>query len=408
MDLDVSEMDADDEQLQKTTPVLVMAQRSGDITAAPANRIRENIFQSIVPMGMSTVNDNGDSDGVKSEVHNNIIDNGINNALLNDKVTSISTAEYPDGVQTVSVGRSENSGSGSSINNNDTKPVILVNDNGNGDGNDDGISEKGYYEKTIVNKNGVYIENIRKITNIDQRILSTSNENDNDNDNVHKLNTNTENSNTAEVSGTASDGNANAAKMPSNSFTGKFNRKSIELMNAPVARAQHYMITSSGKIEKTDALVSDDVNEQFQGGLNYNNNINNSSDSDYHNNYVLNSRKYGQIDGADELVARQQQQRQNQTNAAIAASTEETFSEGAIRKADTIYAMNSAAPSVLTSSTYSTASSNSNKYCYVMGKYLKFIDLCNFNAKSIEHSETSSKLFPQLLPFTDSRTHRLP
>lgn len=89
--------------------------------------------------------------------------------------------------------------------------------------------EKGYYEKTIINKNGVFIENIRKIANVvDENILFNKANDDVENENI--------------------------------------NRKRIELMNVPLS--QHYVITSSGKIEKTDALASDDVIAQFRDGLN--------------------------------------------------------------------------------------------------------------------------------------------
>lgn len=89
--------------------------------------------------------------------------------------------------------------------------------------------EKGYYEKTIINKNGVFIENIRKIANVDENLLFNN-----------KVTDDLENEN--------------------------INRKRIELMNVPLS--QHYVITSSGKIEKTDALASDDVIAQFRDGLN--------------------------------------------------------------------------------------------------------------------------------------------
>lgn len=94
-----------------------------------------------------------------------------------------------------------------------------------------GNDEKGYYEKTIINKNGVFIENIRKIANhVDENILFNAKDSDDDVENEN------------------------------------MNRKRIELMNVPLS--QHYVITSSGKIEKTDALASDDVISQFRDGLN--------------------------------------------------------------------------------------------------------------------------------------------
>lgn len=105
--------------------------------------------------------------------------------------------------------------------------------------------EKGYFEKTIFNKNGIFIEKIRKIADIDDT------------------------ANSATDRSAATENNENYAGSSSSSSDDdleNINRKRIELMNVPLS--QHYVITSSGKIEKTDALASSDVIEQFRDGLN--------------------------------------------------------------------------------------------------------------------------------------------
>lgn len=106
------------------------------------------------------------------------------------------------------------------------KPIII--DTGTtGSRDNNGQNEKGYFEKTIFNKNGVFVENIRKIANIDDNVLFRADDNE-------------------------------PAEDPEQE---NINRKRIELMNVPVS--QHYVITSSGKIEK-----SSDIIDQFHDGLN--------------------------------------------------------------------------------------------------------------------------------------------
>lgn len=103
--------------------------------------------------------------------------------------------------------------------------------------------EKGYYEKTIINKNGVFIENIRKIVNIDQdqRKVFITTPADRD------------------------DGQQQKQPQTIDADTDEINRRNIALVSVPLS--QHYVITSSGKIEKTDPLANDDVIEQFRDGL---------------------------------------------------------------------------------------------------------------------------------------------
>lgn len=121
----------------------------------------------------------------------------------------------------------------------DEEDVINV-----GGNNDNNGEEHGYYEKTIINKNGVFIENIRKIINIDenQRKIFITTPADR-NDSQQKKQTQTIDAETDE----------------------SINRRNIALVSVPLS--QHYVITSSGKIEKTDPLANDDVIEQFRDGL---------------------------------------------------------------------------------------------------------------------------------------------
>lgn len=112
--------------------------------------------------------------------------------------------------------------------------------------------ESGYYEKTIFNKNGVFIENIRKIANIDG--------DGEDLDNANKVILNTS-SGSHGADDNDSDDSAEAAAAAAAS------KKKLAMMSAPLS--QHYVITSSGRIEKSDsALASDDVIAQFREGLN--------------------------------------------------------------------------------------------------------------------------------------------
>lgn len=108
--------------------------------------------------------------------------------------------------------------------------------------------EKGYFEKTIFNKNGIFIEKIRKIADIDDNTAISSA--------TDRSTATANNENYAGNDGSSSNDNELET----------INRKRIELMNVPLS--QHYVITSSGKIEKTDTLASSDVIEQFRDGLN--------------------------------------------------------------------------------------------------------------------------------------------
>lgn len=135
------------------------------------------------------------------------------------------------------------------------KAIVLANDNQRSPTRQSESSnqsvESGYYEKTIFNKNGVFIENIRKIANIDG---------DDDLDNANKVILNTS-SGSHGVEDNDSDDSAEAAAAAAASM------KKMALMSAPLS--QHYVITSSGRIEKSDAaLASDDVIAQFREGLN--------------------------------------------------------------------------------------------------------------------------------------------
>lgn len=130
-----------------------------------------------------------------------------------------------------------------SIKTDDNGSIITNSDSANDSGYVGGVEEKGYYEKTIINKNGVFIENIRKIGNIDE--------------NQNKIAT-------SEMHVHQEQQQQQQPEQQQNEET--INRKNYELMNVPLS--QHYVITSSGKIEKTDTLASDDVIAQFREGLN--------------------------------------------------------------------------------------------------------------------------------------------
>lgn len=306
MDLNVNEMDANDEDLgdsihtptntstphqspqnvQQAATTITITATSAAAAASTASRLPKNVLNSNGPI---------------------IGDDSHNNLVLNDKVTSISVIEPNDTARKLFIGTMAGpSTPTNSINNNNnlTKPVILVDDkllntmddavdgstssgiNGvsGPQHDDDANSEKGYFEKTIINKNGVFIENIRKITNIDQRILGTSDITttkqkpngglisstsgmDIDNYDGSDDMDDTDNDNGDDI--TTVNGGASTPILSMDNLNGKINSKSIELMNnVPVAHAQHYVITSSGKIEKTDAMASDDGIAQYQGGSN--------------------------------------------------------------------------------------------------------------------------------------------
>lgn len=339
MDLKVNEMDANADDLGDSIQTVAY-------TSTPQQSYRSVQLAASVTTTTTTIT-TASSTPSTSRLPTNVLNSNVpiigddshNNLVLNDKVTSISVIEPNDMARKLFIGTSAGT---STSNDNITKPVILVDDNNklvntmvdavgsststdmngvSGPAVDDANSEKGYFEKTIINKNGVFIENIRKITNIDQRILGTSDTTTTkqkangqpsssgmDIDNYDGSDDMDDNDNADDIS--VNDGGGGSASTPKlstdNNPMGKINSKSIELMNnVPVAHAQHYVITSSGKIEKTDAMVSDDVIAQFQGGLtntNYNNNNNNAA---VNSNIIANNNN-------NKLNVRQQQQQQQQ------------------------------------------------------------------------------------------------
>lgn len=150
--------------------------------------------------------------------------------------------------------------------------------------------ERGYYEKTIFNKNGVFIENIRKIGNLDERNDQHGRNSDNDEVDVHhKVILNAQTSSTGnhvaggpvalmqddsgsddvdddDVDDGDDDDGATAAAAAAAADAEARERQKIALMSVPLS--EHYVITSSGRIAKNaDALASDDVITQFREGL---------------------------------------------------------------------------------------------------------------------------------------------
>lgn len=310
MDLKVNEMDANADDMGDSiqTPAY---------TSTPQQSYRSvQLAASVTTTTTTTTSSTSSTSRLPTNVLNSNVpiigDDSHNNLVLNDKVTSISVIEPNDMARKLFMGTNAAGTSSDNI----TKPVILVDNNkllntladaagssssitdmngASAPAVDDANSEKGYFEKTIINKNGVFIENIRKITNIDQRILGTSDSTTKkqkangqpstsgmDIDNYDGSDDMDDNDNADDISvndGGGGGGGASTPKLSTDSnLNGKINSKSIELMNnVPVAHAQHYVITSSGKIEKTDAMVSDDVIAQFQGGLTNTNNNNNNA-----------------------------------------------------------------------------------------------------------------------------------
>lgn len=400
------------------------------------NRIPENVLSSNGPI-------------VRTDVTNEFGENGenIHSVVLNDRVTSISVIEHDDNSRkmfidhTTSTTTSNNNNNNNirnnnikNSNNNAIKPVILINnkllnsiENASNTGatnrqtydetEDESNMDKGYYEKTIVNKNGVFIENIRKISNIDQRILDTIGDGDNDggtidnrnhddvsmqikrkmDDNIDENFLNGNHNNEYDNSAANETSSKNPFDGRKGEINGEINRKSIELMNnVPMAQNYaHYVITSSGKIEKTDTLASDDILAQFQGGLsntiNYNINLNNSNNLNANNapnsvtsNDDTNITNNKDNDNTNKLNGQQfsaQQQKQhaklNQASTSTVTSTT-NFAGGAAGAAATVKnhldslpggsfltTLNSAIPASVTTS---TLSDQSNTNCIVMGK----------------------------------------
>lgn len=344
MDLNVNEMDANDDgdnnnfedkiQTPTYTSTPQQSYRNGQpaddytsiTTTTNANTNAITTSSSSVTMQQTSSTSRLPQNVLNSNVAI-IDDDSHNNLVLNDRVTSISVIEPNDTARKLFIDTNAGSLTPSNINhnsnnnpnNNITKPVILVDTTVvdedvtvggsrddtyrvGGDGQrsgmaDDAIGEKGYFEKTIINKNGIFIENIRKLTNIDQRILGGSSSGssdfttskqkssssgmdiDNYDDGGDDMD-DSDNDGADDIAATGSNANSTPKLLSMDNMNGKINSKSIELMNhVPVAHAEHYVITSSGKIEKTDDVIA-----QFQGGLNANTNINSQN-----NNRVVNS-----------------------------------------------------------------------------------------------------------------------
>lgn len=279
MDLDVNEMvvDVSDDgvdqvQVQHTFPPSTTLMSSSSSSAA----------SSLTPSESSSTTLPSTAINLSARVHDNVLNSMLfgKPVILNDKVTSISVIDRNDNSPKLFIGSSRVDTDVTTIgSSNVSKPVILIdkkllakstnseNSNGN-DSNDDADASnegKGYYEKTIVNKNGVFIENIRKISNIDQRIFGSMDDDTSEQPTSKVSNANTDSS---PSSTGISDNEDEPNQMSLDNYNGKINRKTIELMNnVPVGHAQHYVITSSGKIEQTNTLANDDVIGQFQGGL---------------------------------------------------------------------------------------------------------------------------------------------
>lgn len=404
MNMNVNEMDADDDddvdeinngqtKAQKNTltplnvpylssiasvPIPAVAASTSTTTTTYA-RIPENIFNSNIP----------------------ILDGGSQPVVLNDRVTSISVIEENENGQKLFIGSSRVDVGPAILpkNNNESKPVILVNAAGTRDGstsstnddNNDGNTEKGYFEKTIVNKNGVFIENIRKIPYKEQqRDLVTTDDGTVDSTTAAKQ----KNNESTGISTTSNDdnydrdddninvnGQHNTLKSTLDNLNGKINRKSIEMMNnVPVVHAQHYVITSSGKIEQTNALASDDIVTQFQSGLNSNNNNNvessNSKVNDQQQQQPEQTHQNSQlISNVGDSV-----QSSSSSSATIASATSNILNSNFGRQRNLpggtfLTTINSAIPALVTTS---TLSDTTNSNCIVMGKYY-FSSYLRFN-----------------------------
>lgn len=333
LDLDVNEMDDDDEegpQTQATDSTSVASTTTTTSTTQMTTSAAINELSSSpseTPVSTTAI---GDAKTVSTmaaiippavDIPSQLVD-GI---VLDDRATSVPVVFGSSGDLSIQTPES----------NNTVKPVILMDDKesiidastaGRADDELDGGSaaEKNYYEKTIVNKNGVFIENIRKITNIDQRILGGSAERK-DNE------------------------SARGSESPSETIS----RKSIELMNAPVARSQHYVITSSGQIEKTDTPANDDLG-QFGNSLLANNIKNFNMNKDYNR-------------GQEE---EEQQQEQNSNSYSSDYSVTTNDAAAGVVTGDAAAAVSpSAVPTAVTTNSTPAATNNN---CIVMGKWDPF------------------------------------
>lgn len=321
LDLDVNEMDMDDEEPlqtvppQTTTPEPTTTIMTSSSSEAPVETT--TVVADVKTTATTTV-----ATSLPANILNPMLEQ--QRFVLDDKATSVPV--YGGGGDLMVP----------ALNNNTVRPVILVDDksiigHGVGDKSDESDSEKGYYEKTIVNKNGVFIENIRKITNIDQRILGGT------------------------VESTESTGD-NSKSSDSSSET--INRKSIELMNAPVAHSQHYVITSSGQIEKTDTLTNDDLLPQYSSSLTSNSNNNNNKNFNTNKDYNR---------GQEE----EEQQQEPNSNGELALANE--YIDGPTTAVESTSSVageptDSPSPAVSSTVTSTTISNVASNNCIVMGK----------------------------------------
>lgn len=324
LDVDINEMDSDDDEMQyqQQQTVRPLASISSVATSvSPSLTSSTGSIDDAVPKVVLT------STMTAPVPPANILNANVEGIILNDRATSVPVYGGHSG--------GDISSQSSVMGNNTVKPVILVDDKsilvdesnaktGTDDEDSDGGTEKGYYEKTIINKNGVFIENIRKITNIDQRILGTS-----------------ESKESATIAVDDQD---------------DINRKRIELMNgAPVAHAQHYVITSSGTIEKTDTLPNDDLVAQFPGGLT--------------NSKSFNANR-GYNRGQEEEEQQQEPNGVNNEPLAVSddgiAATTTTTSEAS--GAATRQSVDTVSPSATSTATISTVTGAGSNNCIVMGK----------------------------------------
>lgn len=339
---------------------------------------------------------------VHADVTNGLLENGV---VLNDRVTSIAVID-PNGNDGMLAHRPFNGHKNNSTiniinntnNNNDStvNPVILAADDKQfgrqmSHVSDDSIvdtpniqeyiddtngMDKGFYEKTIVNKNGVFIENIRKISGLDQRLFDAIDNADDDTVqqinqkkiNFDKIDKMDDRMNAAKstLASDASDTSAQASfaidAEHTNNILDEINRKSIDLMNNG-AVVQHYVITSSGKIEKTDTLNSDEVPTQMQGVNQYRSSTNSNSNNN-NNNF---NRPYQLAKTEDEMftiTATITTPKSTLTTANnVAAKTQQTdyFPGGSL-----LTTINSAVPMSVTTS---SLADQSNSNCIVMGKF---------------------------------------
>lgn len=353
MDMNVSEMDSNmndkDIQIDGSTPFYRNVHNIDKNIDEPTTAVKPSILTSTVmdirqqplsPTKFVQQKQHASSNIpiVHADVTNGLLENGV---VLNDRVTSIAVIDRNENSRTSQIADNKNTTNNNNNHDSTVNPVILANDKQFGVASsssssgsavahlnsdsvmdkpniqeymDDSssVADKGYYEKTIVNKNGVFIENIRKISGIDERILDAIDSNDNTKTTMHLKNVNNDkiisiNDDNDDDIDDDVDHTMNEYRIPSKISTDdkrdEINRKSIDLMNnGPLV--QHYVITSSGKIEKTDTMNSDEMpmvlsgnnggqkqnydNGNGNGNGNGNSNNNNNNDDNYDSEKIMN------------------------------------------------------------------------------------------------------------------------